>query len=236
MGTPDNTHVKIAETCPHLLLVLKDASAKVASLVGYMDSMCSYQRYNQYLEGIQKTINKAIEHSRRICELILSENTTNKEAYKFEEEGLKGLHKIENISCDTSPRVFARSGSLIAKIGYKECLEKLKGVRVKDRKNRIVYTGAACQCFGFTGTGHNFLSVWSRLREFGTNKPLKTYGILRFDVMNKGYKWDELFDFAKEYYLNYHALLCKHLFGGKGLYVKRIGGEWHLKSDFDQQA
>jgi hypothetical protein len=104
-------------------------------------------------------------------------------------------------------------------------------VTAKDKKNRIVTRGAACKCFGFTGSEHHFLEVWASLRAYGTNAPLKTYGILRFDAINKGYKWDELMDFAKEYYDNYHVGMVRKILHGKGFSIKRIKGEPYLKSD-----
>ncbi len=233
MSTPNKNHVSISEICPHLLEDLKDGSEKVVGLMNDVKDLIAYRMepstMQENVRTIQTIINRSIEQVRRICDYLLAENRTNQEAYLFSEEEMKGLHKPENISPNTAPRNHARPGSLVARVGRDECMKMLKLVCARDRKNRIVTTGAACKCFGFTGSEHHFLEVWSTLREFGTNSPLKTYGILRYDKMNKGYKWDELMDFAREYYGNYHESMCRHIFVGKGAYVKRLKGEPFLK-------
>lgn len=235
MSTPNQSHVKIAEICPQLLETIKTAIEKNVSIKNDVKDVVSHRiepkALNESQRMLDTLLNRVLEYSRRISDIICAENQTNREAFLFTMDEMSGKHNLDDVSVNTSLRHKIRPGSLVAKVGYDECTKRIKQVCTKDRKNRIVTTGAACKCFGFTGSEHHFLEVWSSLREWGTRAPLKTYGILRFDTINKGYKWDELMDFAKEYYLNYHIGLCKKILGGKGLFIKRINGEPFLKAD-----
>lgn len=218
MATPSKEHERIAELCPSLLDNLKTSGTIVLGLKMIAPStMCDA------IGMLQSNLNKCMENAKRICGIILSENRLNRSAFLFMREEAQGLHKKENITKNTSLRT--KAPRLCAKVGYSECMRNLRKVCTKDKKNRIVADSTACQCFGFTGTEHHFLKVWASLREFGTHAPLKTYGILRYDSINKGYKWDELIDFAEEYYSNYHAGLCK-----KDMALKRSKNEWFLKT------
>lgn len=235
MSTPNGQHVKIAEICPLLLETIKAAIEKNVSIRNDVNDVVNRRIEPESMSENQKMqdtlLNRAMEYARRISDIITAENQTCKEAFFFTQEEMAGNHKPDNITKNTALRHKAKPGSLVAKVGYDECIKRLKKVTAKDKKNRIVTRGAACKCFGFTGSEHHFLEVWASLRAYGTNAPLKTYGILRFDAINKGYKWDELMDFAKEYYDNYHVGMVRKILHGKGFSIKRIKGEPYLKSD-----
>ena len=235
MSTPNQAHVKIAEICYPLLETIKTAIEKNVSLKNDVKDVVSHRiepkSLNECQRMLDSLLNQVFEYAGRITDIIMSENQTNREAFLFSQDEMNGKFKLDKIDQNTSLRNKVPKRAMVAKIGYDECIKRLKQVSTKDRKNRIVARSAACKCFGFTGSEYHFLEVWASLREWGTRAPLKTYGILRCDTINKGYKWDELMDFAKEYYFNYHIGLCKKILGGKGLSIQDKNREHFLKAD-----
>lgn len=208
MATPSKNLTQYAETLPVMRDLLKDTLHKMIDVRYAFDDLLKFKvspsRVVELHRIIEGNLNRILEVERKMENLITTECATVKQALLYGEDEVKGLHRPEAITINSS--FGPRAPKLTPRVGYEEATNRLNSLKPKNDNNDKISIRQLAWCLGQRGSESHIIEFWTMAKpEDKSQGWIKTNGVLNLLTPDGMVYWAHAKEFVKRLYENYYV-------------------------------
>ena len=208
MSTPNKHTVKAAELMP----VLEDFfKSLIESNLGLENDFDSMVRLHSFPDEVKKgfarhreIINRAYNKFKEIDFELRQVDNTTRQAMLWGEDEMRGEHKVENMTIDTS--LYNKAPKLTPRVGYSEAQKRLNLLRPKKGNADKISIRQLAGCLGQVGSESHIIEFWTMAEPEDKSRGwIKTKGILNLLTPDGMVYFTHAKEFLRRLYENYYV-------------------------------